>query len=190
MEFEEWRDVEGFESIYQVSSHGRVMSLERLDMIGRPRGSKILSPVRCGQKGKQYLCVQIMGTMERIHRLVASAFHGYGGNRDQVNHIDGNRENNCATNLEWCTGSENAKHSYDKLGRVSKGGHEGKVGKLNKLSKPIIATNIHTGEVRVFEGSADANRILGLASGSSCRACSGYYKSVKGWSMKYVEEAY
>lgn len=50
--------------------------------------------------------------MFRIHRLVAEAFISKNTDKEQVNHIDGNKENNYATNLEWCSQSENMKHSY------------------------------------------------------------------------------
>ena len=48
----------------------------------------------------------------RVHRLVALSFILNPNNYPQINHIDGNKENNCINNLEWCTGSQNMKHSY------------------------------------------------------------------------------
>ena len=69
----------------------------------------------------------------RLHRLVAKAWvEGWSENRDVVNHIDGNRLNNAASNLEWVSISENAKHAYDKLNR-SNGRAYQRNGKFTKI---------------------------------------------------------
>lgn len=59
-----------------------------------------------------YLRTQIAGKTILVHRLVAYLFVRSDGGKDFVNHIDGNKQNNHASNLEWCTRSENMKHAY------------------------------------------------------------------------------
>ena len=99
---------------------GRVKSLERTTNVRiknnktSTRKEKILTPLKLT---KGYLGIKLYdenqkGRMFRIHRLVAEAFISKNTDKEQVNHIDGNKENNCATNLEWCSQSENMKHSY------------------------------------------------------------------------------
>lgn len=60
-----------------------------------------------------YIFVNIQGKQIPIHRLVADCFVAVEEGKDVVNHIDGNKMNNAASNLEWCTQSENIQHSHD-----------------------------------------------------------------------------
>jgi len=109
---EEWRDIEGYEGIYQVSSYGNVRSLDR--SIDNANG------ILCHYKGKTiyqsivgagYKQVSLyLGSKYRkkyVHQLVAKAFLPNPRNLYEINHKDHNKENNCVTNLEWCTHLEN-----------------------------------------------------------------------------------
>ena len=114
---EEWLPCPGYEDSYQVSNLGRVRSIDRVSG-SRPGITKgkllIQTPNR-----KRYLEVRLFKNSKSIskvvHRLVAKAFIINVNNFKQVNHIDGNKSNNCVNNLEWITNSENQKHAY-KLG--------------------------------------------------------------------------
>ena len=113
-----WRDIKGTNGYYQVSSWGRVKSVDRciIGSDGRQimRKGKLLSPY-ITKKGylKVALCLNNNGenTKFRIHRLVAEAFIPNPQNLPEVNHIDGNKINNSVTNLEWCTGEYNREHA-------------------------------------------------------------------------------
>ena len=105
---EEWRDIKGFEGAYQVSNLGRVRSLDR-EYIGndghiKRYKSRIMTRTDAG-KGYYIVMLQYKRkkSQQRVCRLVAEAFcpnpYGY----TQVNHIDENKANDCADNLEWCT---------------------------------------------------------------------------------------
>lgn len=117
---ENWRPIVGYEDQYQVSDQGRVRSLAR-HRIGahgsRTRVSeRILKP-----GGNRYPMVLLCKDGNRrgfsIHRLVAEAFIPAVGDRQEVNHRDGNPTNNVASNLEWVNRSENVAHSYRTVGR-------------------------------------------------------------------------
>ena len=121
MSREEWKPVEGFEKYYHVSDAGKVKSL-RSEIILKPRitihGYKEVS-----------LCVNGGRKSDRIHRLVAKVFCEKPDGCTDVNHIDGNKLNNSAANLEWTTKSKNSQHAYDT------GLNKGVRGSKNNMSK-------------------------------------------------------
>ena len=102
MELEIWKDIEGFEGKYQISSFGNVRSVDRVDSIGRFKESanRKISAEKDG-----YSYITLIGDNSKtksffIHRLVAIAFIGKPDDILQVNHIDGNKNNNNLSNLE------------------------------------------------------------------------------------------
>lgn len=107
-----WKDVQGYKGQYQVSNLGRVKSLKRKLENGRTVSEKILNSSSKKKTQDGYLMVALAGRTFRVNRLVATAFIPNPDNKPVVNHIDGNKENNKADNLEWATISENMLHAY------------------------------------------------------------------------------
>lgn len=112
-----WKDVEGYEGHYQVSNLGKVRSLDRKvrykgGWVSNRRG-RLLKQASM-KSGYKTVNLKKGGTRHTflVHRLVLINFKGIILNY-QVNHKDGNKENNNLTNLEWMTGSENTKHSVE-----------------------------------------------------------------------------
>lgn len=115
MEEEIWKDIPGYEGLYQVSNFGRVKSMGRVSFSGphystkRKYPSKVLKHrLICGYP-KVPLCKDGIVTDWRVHRLVLLAF--IGESDLECNHKDGNRSNNNLNNLEYCTRSENVEHA-------------------------------------------------------------------------------
>lgn len=124
---EEWRDIKGYEGCYQVSSLGRVKSLERPIYradggFHRMQSERVLAD-RVNTYGYHLVLLSDKGKTRTkcIHRLVAEAFITNDEGKPQVNHIDGDKANNTVENLEWCTGQENVLHARDVLGRQISG---------------------------------------------------------------------
>ena len=178
MKNEEWRDVVGYEGRYQVSSMGRVKSLERKVTKGdgeRTVKERFLKPnVAYGG----YLMVALYADgkrkMLKVHRLVCQAFHDNPDNKSDVNHINEDKADNRACNLEWCTRRENINH----------GTHNERSGKTR--SKPIAQYTLDGELVKNWPSAMEAQRQVGFACSNICKSAKGKYKQAYGFIWKYV----
>lgn len=108
---EQYRDIQGYEGLYQVTSWGRVYSVKSKGFIKPYITHKGYARVDLyDTNGKR--------THHKVHRLVANAFLNNVHGKPQVNHKDGNKLNNSFTNLEFCTNLENARHRSMMYGGV------------------------------------------------------------------------
>jgi hypothetical protein len=116
-----WKDVKGYENSYEVSNTGIVKSKDRFvrhsanpDML-HPRKGIIISARITTRSPYLYVKLYQHNVMssKAVHRLVAYAFCKNPDKKNIVNHLDGDKLNNNACNLEWCTYSENSKHAFD-----------------------------------------------------------------------------
>lgn len=181
-----WKDIENYEGLFQVSNLGRIKSLERVvnnhtGVIHKPE--RIIKQ-QTTYKGYKAVTLGNKSLNNKktfpVHRLVAKAFIGNPNNKPQVNHKDGNKENNNVCNLEWCDNSENQIHAYKiGLNKVT--------GRAGKPKKKVLQIDIKTGfVVNEYESLAEASRKLGGVSniGSCCR---GKRNHVKGYKWQYKE---
>lgn len=110
--------IKGFEGLYEISQLGRVKSVARISPHGSGNDLTIKERILKqgnGTNGYRYVVCRKEGKSHTlyIHRLVAIHFVDNPNNYPQVNHEDGNKSNNTALNLEWCTQSQNMRHAVD-----------------------------------------------------------------------------
>ena len=162
-----WKDIKGYEGLYQVSNLGRVK---------RVTTSRILKG--CKDKDgylKVILCKNNIKSTKTVHRLVAQAFIPNTENKLEVNHIDEDKANNTVNNLEWSTRKENLNHGTrnERSSRTQ--------------SIPIIATNLKSSESTEFYGITECARQLGLCQQSISKVLAGQCRQTKGYTFKYKE---
>lgn len=142
-----WMPVNGYEKYYEVSNFGNVKSKDRTTTYihrGTPTTRTFKGKTMMPQKSKDgYLYIQMNGAelkTVKIHRLVAEHFIFNPDNKPCVNHLDGNKENNRISNLEWVTHSENTRHAYDTGLKIAiKGKHHYKSKRvMNTKTKEIF----------------------------------------------------
>ena len=142
---EVWKEIIGFENRYDVSNLGRVRS-KAITLNTNNQHSTCNRRIK-GRILKQnfrgnYLrvCLAKSGTKKYVpvHRLVAKHFCNNNDNKPQVNHKDCNKLNNNASNLEWCTNSENQKHAFKNGRQVAKRGTDCWNSKLNEKRVRVI----------------------------------------------------
>lgn len=169
---EQWKDIEGFEGLYQVSNKGRVKSLGN----NKLRKEKILK----GGKGTcghllVHLCKDGKQAHKYIHRLVAQAFLPNPQNLPEVNHKDENPSNNQVSNLEWCDCKYNINYGTRNQ-RVAE-----------KLSRRVDQIDMVTGEVvHQWVSTAECGR-NGFNIGHVSSCCNGKLKQYKGYVWKYLQ---
>ena len=114
-----WKDIPEYEGKYQVSNLGRVKSLQRWGGTRFYNREYILNNYVNKKNGYVYVYLTKNNKSKniRLHRLVAQAFISNPNNYLYINHIDGNKENNCIDNLEWCDSSYNIKDMYRRRGK-------------------------------------------------------------------------
>lgn len=113
-----------------------------------------------------------------LHRIVAKAFCEPKDGADEVNHINGNKLDNRAENLEWVTRAENLQHAYE-TGLMPN----------NAVPKAVIATNMDTGEKMTFPSIYKAARFFNISQGNICVCCKGERPYANGYFWNYAEVA-
>jgi hypothetical protein len=118
-------------------------------------------------------------------RLIATCFIPNPDNKPQVNHKDGNKLNNDVSNLEWCTGSENALHSYKYLGKKPNKTGAGKFNEKHPRSKRILQISLDGKIVNEWVCANEVRRKLGFSRGNICSCARGELKSANGYKWQY-----
>lgn len=178
-----WKIIEATGNHYEVSNFGNV------------KCDGIMVPVEIEPTGYVKVRIRlIFGTVKVwLHRVVAAYFCENPENKEQVNHIDGDKTNNRAENLEWCTNTENQRHRIDVLGKDNKGENNPMYGIFGENSPVfkgyILQIDKNTGEVLgKFAGSGDViKHFPEFKTSGLLKAVNGINKTYKGFVWKRYE---
>ena len=182
MEIEVWKNIDGYEGLYQISNYGRVKSCDRYVYSKKNGGfyfhikEKIMK-LNTTHDGYLFISLSKNGikTPRRISRLVAEAFIPNPNNLPQVNHIDEDKSNNNVSNLEWCSNSYN----------VNYGSRNKKCKEKNAIKVCAIVKS--TGAIEYYDSIMDAAEKLHYNSFSNISACvRGDRKSANGRIWKSI----
>ncbi|HBI91157.1 MAG TPA: hypothetical protein DDY58_01255 [Terrisporobacter glycolicus] len=164
-----WKDIKGYEGIYQISNLGRVRSLN-YRRTGKAKTLKGFITT------KGYIQIKLQNKHILMHRLVAEAFISNFKNYPYINHIDGNKTNNLVNNLEWCTARENTVHAYKNrlIDKEKKAEQQRKLLKGKKIrSKKIVC--ITSGEF--FDSIIQASNKYNVSDSDISKCCKEIRKS-------------
>lgn len=175
---EKWKDIKGFEGFYQISNLGRVKSLR-----GGRGSTNQHEKIRATSLTKDgYVKVRLMyqgkdKTM-RVHRLVAEAFLPKPELKDTINHIDGNKQNNAVSNLEWADRTEQMEHAYSLGLKTARKGSSNANAKLTddqvrEIRRVYVPYSRDFGTVALAKKYGVTNRVIGLVVNGKA------YKNVK-----------
>ena len=189
-----WKPIEGTGGVYEVSNTGKVRSLNYL-------GHGITRELAIAKDQKGYLRTRIYRNGQRVtikvHREVAKAFIPNPEQKPEVNHIDGNKENNRVDNLEWATASENVQHAYNAglkektrercrlMGSTA--GRKALDEIREKQKTPVVAIKISNGALFEFESQAEAAEKAGTLQPNIHKVLTGKRKSAGGFLFRYRE---
>ena len=163
---EKWKAIPN--TRYEVSSEGRVRSLERAIKISDGRVRHYKGHLLKGRNRHGYFNVQLgRGCEKPIHRLVAEHFLENPNGYNCINHKDGNKHNNNVENLEWCNYTQNLVHAYDT--------------KLNPRQKEVVQLSLDGEIIRKWKSGMECERELGFDHRKISRCCNGLAKTHQGY---------
>lgn len=174
---EKWKDIQGYEGLYQVSNFGRVKSLERYkknNLGSKSLISKTILKQSISNKGycRIHLCKDAHKKAFSVHRLVADAFVPNPNNLTYVNHKDENKKNNRADNLEWCDCKYN----------INYGTHNKRISLTKGCAVQAFDKNGQL--VMEFHSMCEAERQTGISQQNISNCISGKRKTAGGYVWK------
>ena len=173
-----WKPIKNFEELYEVSNLGRVKSLAK-----RGKPERIMKQA-ISHKGYPTLslCKNAKSTRRAVHRLVAQAFIDNPDNLPQVNHIDGNKQNNNVENLEWCDNSYNQIHA-NKMGL-----NEHRIQRVKEsCSRPIAMYDYKGNFIRAFSSLNKASRETNISNKAISYCALRKNKMSGGYKWQYID---
>lgn len=176
-----WKDIKGYEGLYQISNTGKVKSLTRY--INSKSGRKFLIKEKTRKTttttaGYEYVVLAKKGKNKTllIHRLVAENFIPNPNNYSCVNHIDENKSNNNVLNLEWCNYEYNNTYKNIHLRRNN-----------NNITRRVIQYDLDMNEIKRWNTITDASKEFNTNIANIIKCCKGERNHCCGFKWRYYE---
>ena len=170
---EEWKDIEGYEGLYQVSNLGNVRSLwfEKERLLKLYKDMKGYYRITLCKNGRQQ--------NRSVHRLVAEAFIPNIDNKPSIDHINTIKNDNRVENLRWVTNKENSNNPLTKEKQIK-----------SKISKPILQLDKNMELVKKWNGVREIERELNYPHNNISKCCKNQYgfKSAYGYKWGFEED--
>ena len=179
-----WKDIKGYEGLYQVSNLGRVKSLyvhngtnERILKQDTEKFGYKRVLLYKGKNHKKY----------KVHRLVAEAFIPKPMGKNIVNHKDEDKSNNVVSNLEWCTQKYNINYGTRTKRAINNPNYiKGVLKNKKRLSKKVYQYDIRNNLLKVWSSTKECDN-SGYISSNVSRCCTGKLKTYKGYKWRYSD---
>lgn len=187
-----WKDIKGYEGLYQISNQGRIKSLARkVNYMSSQRNVREkIKKTFVGSRGYERVELSRDGINKKynVHRIVAKTFIDNPENKLEVNHKNGIKTDNRVENLEWCTSKENQVHAI-KMG-LQKPSEKQKafISKYSRENKPkiVIQMNLNRKVLREWKSAVEAEKETGISAKSISQCVTGRSKTAGGfiWRLK------
>ena len=181
-----WKDIIGYENEYQINQFGEIRTLKDSPKLKK---YNVLKPQINKRNGYVYQMLYKNGKEKllRVHRLVAMAFLPNPNNLPQVNHKDGNKQNNSVDNLEWCEQSYNMKHAFKTGLEKPSEKQKAAVRKTNEKKRKRVVRTMGD-EKNEYESATVAARKNNVGISTICRYCNKKRMPKDGASWQYIED--
>lgn len=175
-----WKEIEGYNGLYKISNYGNIKSIAR-------KGTKEHLMIQ-SKNHQGYLQVKLtkngISKTKKVHRLVAQAFIPNPNNLPQIDHIDDNKENNYASNLQWITNEDNMAKSWKTGARSIEKTY--KRGKEHSNAKIINQYDLQGNYIKTWYCINDVERELGFDNRNICACCRHKKKTAYGFKWEYA----
>lgn len=195
MKKEIWKDVIGYEELYEVSNLGKLRHKDVLvDDIKNNRKMHIKQKYMKPCLGKRGYYVYVVSKNNKkkhlpIHRLIAIHFIPNPNDYPVINHINGNKLDNRIENLEWCTYSHNNSEAF-RIGLRKTDYENSGFKKYNdSIKKKINQYDMNMIFIKSWNSIQEASETLNICSSHICRCCKGKIKSIKGYKWRYADDS-